>query len=606
MSRLSSISDSESGEIDAAYTYLGAGTIAVEDYAQSQVKLDYDPDGDDSFTGLDRFGRVVDQIWTDYGGDDAVIDHYQYEYDRAGNRSGKTSWWTNDSLDETYIYDNLDRLTDWYVGGSETPAESWNLDALGNNLGAGTYNAANEETPTQGSSGYDTAGNMITLQSGNSAIYDAWNRLVEVDDASQNILQRNVYDGTNRRIQVLTDFDVNGDPGTVSDDYFQGQQVVETRENSAVKYQYLWSPRYIDAPILRDTYHTVEGQRVINLDDRIFYLGDANYNVTGLVKYNAGTEVWEVVERYSYTPYGVVTVRAGDTWAAIAGNVSQENNTILYTGRTVDLATGGLQNVDLAAGLMYYRARFYDAVLERFINRDPARYAAGDFNLYRYCADDPINTIDASGLCAISHCCCCATKIEMPEEGELKLFGSSGSGFRFTVTLHRENKLWNEDHSSDCTFQWWELWKEYSGNQASLPAWYPPGVTNEEWVDFVHGARDAKLPADEDPFNHWTQREPGPCPGAAPPIAITDKTRLMKVFGKPTTRTIYFYIRLVSSCPEGKCRYPAVAACAKEVIRYSSTGAILERYLRRTACTPGIFPSFPPAAPPVGLEPSGD
>ncbi len=32
------------------------------------------------------------------------------------------------------------------------------------------------------------------------------NRLVEVDDASQNILERNVYDGTNRRIQIFTDF----------------------------------------------------------------------------------------------------------------------------------------------------------------------------------------------------------------------------------------------------------------------------------------------------------------------------------------------------------------------------------------------------------------
>ena len=185
MSRLSSISDSESGEIDAAYTYLGAGTIAVEDYAQSQVKLDYDPAGDDSFTGLDRFGRVVDQIWTDYVRDpDAVIDHYQYEYDRAGNRAEQRQL-LNQDPERNLLYDNVDRLKEWYVGDSETPAESWNLDALGNNLDAGTYNAANEETPTgQSSSGYDAAGNMITLQSGNSAIYDAWNRLVEVDDAS--------------------------------------------------------------------------------------------------------------------------------------------------------------------------------------------------------------------------------------------------------------------------------------------------------------------------------------------------------------------------------------------------------------------------------------
>ncbi len=407
MSRLETISDS-SGAL-ASYKYLGAGQIAVEDYAQSQVKLDYDPDGDNSFAGLDRFGRIHDQVWEQYhleGGNEVVdgaVDEYIYGYDRAGNRVSKSNELDHD-LDETYVYDNLDRLTEWYVGGSQTPSETWTLDSLGNNLDAGAYNAANEETPTgQGGDPYDAAGNMITLRSGNSAIYDAWNRMTKVTTGSGEnltIFQQNVYDGTNRRIQIFTDF--NGStPGTVADDYFSGQQVIETRQDAAVQYQYIWSPRYIDAPILRDTYHTVESERVIDAAQRIFYLGDANYNVTGLVKQvetESGTE-WQVVERYTYTPYGVVTVRAGDTWDAIAGNVSQENNTILYTGRTVDLATGGLQNVDLAAGLMYYRARFYDAVLERFINRDPI---AADVNLYRYVGDSPLGRTDATGLCAMA------------------------------------------------------------------------------------------------------------------------------------------------------------------------------------------------------------
>ncbi len=285
MSRLETISDS-SGTL-ASYKYLGAGRIAVEDYAQSQVKLDYDPDGDNSFAGLDRFGRIHDQVWEQYhleGGNEVVdgaVDEYIYGYDRAGNRVSKSNELDHD-LDETYVYDNVDRLKEWYVGGSQTPSETWTLDSLGNNLGAGDYNAANEETPDTGSSGYDAGGNMIVLRSGNSAIYDAWNRLVEVDDASSNILQRNAYDGTNRRIQIFTNF--NGStPGTVADDYFKGQQVIETREDAAVQYQYLWSPRYIDAPILRDTYQTINGEQSINLPDRVFYLADANYNVTGLM-----------------------------------------------------------------------------------------------------------------------------------------------------------------------------------------------------------------------------------------------------------------------------------------------------------------------------------
>jgi hypothetical protein len=41
-----------------------------------------------------------------------------------------------------------------------------------------TYNLANEETPCAGSSDYDLVGNMCTLQSGKTARYDAWRRLV--------------------------------------------------------------------------------------------------------------------------------------------------------------------------------------------------------------------------------------------------------------------------------------------------------------------------------------------------------------------------------------------------------------------------------------------
>ncbi len=414
MSRLETISDS-SGTL-ASYKYLGAGRIAVEDYAQSQVKLDYDPDGDNSFAGLDRFGRIHDQVWEQYhleGGNEVVdgaVDEYIYGYDRAGNRVSKSNELDHD-LDETYVYDNVDRLKEWYVGGSQTPSETWTLDSLGNNLGAGDYNLANEETPDTGSSGYDAAGNMITLRSGNSAIYDAWNRMTKVTTGSGEnltILQQNVYDGTNRRIQIYTSF--SGNPpvaGTVQDDYYSGQQVIQSNINTGGAadggYQMIWSSRYIDAPILRDTL-TSDGTD-IQAADRILYLGDANYNVTGLLKYNSTDQKWEAVERYTYTPYGVVTARTGDTWAAIAGNASAENNTILYTGRTVDLATGGLQNADLATGLMYYRARFYDAVLERFINRDPIGYRGG-INLYAYVGDDPVMRTDPSGKgCEVTFKC---------------------------------------------------------------------------------------------------------------------------------------------------------------------------------------------------------
>jgi hypothetical protein len=48
------------------------------------VKLDY---AANNFAALGRFGRVLDQLWTDYGADpDVARDEYTYTYDRAGNR----------------------------------------------------------------------------------------------------------------------------------------------------------------------------------------------------------------------------------------------------------------------------------------------------------------------------------------------------------------------------------------------------------------------------------------------------------------------------------------------------------------------------------------
>jgi RHS repeat-associated protein len=96
------------------------------------------------------------------------------------------------------------------------------------------------------------------------------------------------------------------------------------------------------------------------------------------------------VERYTYTPYGVATVRygnddAGTDWSVRAATAYA--NTLLYTGKAISWNTL----------LQYNNARYYDAALERFINRDPVGYLGGK-NLYRYCVNDPATSTDPAGL----------------------------------------------------------------------------------------------------------------------------------------------------------------------------------------------------------------
>jgi len=56
---------------------------------------------------------------------------------------------------------------------------------------------------------------------------------------------------------------------------------------------------------------------------------------------------------------------------------------------------------DAESGLMFYRARYCDPKLGRFISEDPMGFEAGDLNLYRYVNNLPTNLIDSYGTTII-------------------------------------------------------------------------------------------------------------------------------------------------------------------------------------------------------------
>jgi YD repeat-containing protein len=91
ISRLTSISDT-SGVLES-YKYLGLGTVIERDHPQTNVNLTYiqqgnDPnanhDAGDQYTGLDRFGRVIDQNWYN-STTQTSTDRFQYGYDADSN-----------------------------------------------------------------------------------------------------------------------------------------------------------------------------------------------------------------------------------------------------------------------------------------------------------------------------------------------------------------------------------------------------------------------------------------------------------------------------------------------------------------------------------------
>jgi len=141
--------------------------------------------------------------------------------------------------------------------------------------------------------------------------------------------------------------------------------------------QYVWSPVYVDALVLRDRDSDGDG----TLDERLWVVQDANFNVTAVVDGSG-----EVVERYVYDPFGQATVLDAE-WNVRSGGSAYD---WLY------LHQGG--RYDVTSGLYHFRFRDYSPTLGRWTSLDPLSYAAGDVNLYRVMENRPVGVTDPLGL----------------------------------------------------------------------------------------------------------------------------------------------------------------------------------------------------------------
>ena len=226
------VDDNVSGTHLADYSFLGLGATVVVDFTEPGVKYTLvdlsgtnDPDTGDIYSGLDRFGRVKDCRWYNYGNSTDTA-RLKYGYDRASNRL-----WREDTVatslsqnfDELYAYDGLHRLNDMQRGrlnaghtsiSSKTFAQAWTLDATSNWQGfqeaatggsltldqSRTSNKVNEITGITNSVGsawttpaYDPAGNMTTLPKpadptkSFTGTFDAWNRLVRLASCDSSV-----------------------------------------------------------------------------------------------------------------------------------------------------------------------------------------------------------------------------------------------------------------------------------------------------------------------------------------------------------------------------------------------------------------------------------
>ncbi|WP_161968070.1 RHS repeat domain-containing protein [Fimbriiglobus ruber] len=397
ISRLTSLSDT-TGTLES-YKYLGLDTVVERDHPESGVNLTdisqtgSTGDAGDQYTGLDRFGRVVDQNWYDPTTSISAVD-LQYGYDADGN-----VLWRNDTVNtafgEVYTYDGLNQLatfargtlngTKTGISGTASATQSWTPDALGNftsvttngTAQSRTANAQNEITAIGGATTptYDANGNMTTDETGLQYVYDAWNRLVMVKSSGGTTLETNTYDGKSRLVTQTVS-------GTTTNSYYSNQwQVLEQQVGTEYTTRNVWSPVYVNAMVDRDTDTSGTGLTATGSGyQRLWPAQDANWNVVALVNGSA-----TVVERYTYQPFGAVTVLDGSYGSRSASSYAW---TILFQGMAQD-AVSGLDQAN---------RRWYSETQGRWMTTDPLKFAAEDNNFYRTEGNAPVDTSDPSGL----------------------------------------------------------------------------------------------------------------------------------------------------------------------------------------------------------------
>jgi RHS repeat-associated protein len=363
--------------------------------------------------------------------DGTIVAQSAYTYDAAGNRKTKAVPGTT----ESYSYDKLGRLTE--VGRSES-GQSWSYqyDRVGNRLA--------EQTPVSIlRSTYDErnhllaqdAGGLVPVDvqlsepgtvrvNGQAATARADNRheasvttvpgtntlLIEARDASGNVATKNFqlsvsatpasfeYDANGNLVKKIED----GHADTYEWDA-ENRLMRVVRDGQEVS-------RFAYDPLERRVERIAAGITTKYLYDGENILGETRTDSTGIqvFTYVHGPGVDEPLARRNAS--GALVYYHADGLGSVV-NMTEESGSVVQSRRydawgNIEIGssepgyafTG--REWDPESGLYYYRARYYDPRIGRFISDDPIGFAGG-INLYAYVDGNPTSEIDPLGLAGI-------------------------------------------------------------------------------------------------------------------------------------------------------------------------------------------------------------
>jgi RHS repeat-associated protein len=317
--------------------------------------------------GYDPLGRLIQLV---HAQNTTNLNTFSYIYD-AVSRITQMS-----SVDgtSTYNYDDTDQIKG--VAQSFQPNEVYNYDLNGNRTIAGYQTTTNNRLQSDGTYTYlyDDEGNLIkrtTIASNETTEYtwDYRNRLTQVTlKNASNVITRQVnftYDALNRRIEKRVDPDGSGpNPATIERFIYDRDHIklVFNGSNTLIR-------RYLHGAAIDQ----ILADENVGPRQVTWALSDHQGSVRDWVN-NTGV----IQNHLRYDSFGRITSQTAPTFSP----------RFAYTGREWD---GEI-------GLYFYRARYYDPLVGRFVGEDAIGFGAGDANLYRYVYNSPLSWTDPMGM----------------------------------------------------------------------------------------------------------------------------------------------------------------------------------------------------------------
>lgn len=336
--RLTSITKPGGQKLDFTYNKAQLKSISLP----NGITADYNFNSSNNLTSID------------YTKDNETKAHFAYSYDKNGMRASTTDL---EGLHE-YQYDQIYQITKATHPRISDPLEEFAYDAVGNRLTETSssftwkYNELNQLLEDhEFTYKYDTDGNMIrkvnkSTNDTTKFIWDIENKLIQVDLPSAEKIEY-YYGPLGRRLAKVVN-------GAAKEYRYDGEHLIlELDTQNIIITAYTFGSG-------RD--HLLAMERN---SKNYFYLVDGLGSVVALTDTDGN-----VVQKYSYGVFGNIVKDSGSI-----------ENPFTYTVR----------EWDGEAGNYYFRARYYDARIGRFLSEDPIGFTGRKYNLYRYINNNPLN-----------------------------------------------------------------------------------------------------------------------------------------------------------------------------------------------------------------------